>query len=324
MSDRPLVSIIVPVYGTEPYLPRCIESIMRQSYRCIEIILIDDQSPDGCPQICDSYAQRDHRIVAVHQENKGVCGARNTGLKRAKGEYILFVDSDDELHDNAVEVLLADREQYDADIVSGIKTIVSPDGRRSHHESTDEQYTVYRGDAALLLSLNGDSNTNSACSKLFRKSFIENILFVEGKNVHEDGFFVFQCYARRPVLVQHNIPVYSYHLRADSNSRQRFSDKYLAMLYFCEQKNRIILEQFPQYTDQAHNMEVRVNLQLLDLLCRTADRQYREVQSRCIKTVRRLYRYHRPINRHHQMLARIVRFGLYPVYKRAVRAKYFR
>ena len=301
MNVDSLVSIIVPVYGTEAYLPECIESITAQTYSDIELILVDDQSPDGCPQICDAYAQKDDRITVIHQKNTGVSGARNTGIRHSRGAYLMFVDSDDGLFPNAVETMLADMWEHGADIVSAAELQT---GR-------------------LLLSLAGQRNTNSVHSKLLRRDFIDGLFFTEGKNIHEDGFFLFQCYLRKPVLVQHNVLVYRYNFRQESSSRDGFSDKYLAMLYFCEQKKKLVAELYPQYTDAVRNMEVRTNLQLLDLLCRTTDPKYRDLQGQCVKTVRRLYLCFRPINRHHKQLARIVKLGLYPLYKFAVRLRYF-
>ena len=91
LNENPLVSIIVPVYGTEPYLSDCIKSILSQTYRNIEVILVDDQSPDKCPEICDSFARKDARVIVIHQENKGVSSARNVGLSIAKGFFITFL-----------------------------------------------------------------------------------------------------------------------------------------------------------------------------------------------------------------------------------------
>jgi glycosyltransferase involved in cell wall biosynthesis len=91
----PVISIIVPVYKVEPYLRRCIDSILAQGFTDFECILIDDGSPDNCPTICDEYMEKDKRIVVIHQENKGVSAARNAGLNRAQGKWIGFVDSDD-------------------------------------------------------------------------------------------------------------------------------------------------------------------------------------------------------------------------------------
>lgn len=318
-----LVSIVVPVYGTEAYLPACVESICNQTYKNIQIILVDDQSPDRCPEICDTYAQDDSRIQVIHQENQGVSGARNTGLHYAIGDYIMFVDSDDELYPDAVKILVEDVRRYDADIVSATQKIVNND-RRVISANEDGGCVVLQGEAPLRLSLAGDETTISACAKLFKAAFLKDVCFYEGKNIHEDGFFLFQCCLKEPVWVQHNIAVYQYNLRDGSNSRQQFSDKYLAMLYYCDRKKALLEESCYQYADQVRNMEVRTNLQMLDLLCSTTNKKYKALSKQCVNTVRELYAYHVPINGHHQKLAWIVKHGLYPVYKCAVRLKYYR
>ncbi len=320
---RDLVSIIVPVYGTEAYLSACVDSIRKQTYENLQIILVDDQSPDGCPEICDRYAEQDERITVIHQENKGVSGARNAGLRCAAGDYIMFVDSDDALYPNGVDLLLSDARAYGADIVSATKRVVDNNGRVAS-SCEDGEISVCRDEEALLLSLSGDKNTNSACAKLFRAEFIRDCAFDEGKHINEDGFFIFKCYLKGPVLVQHNTAIYQYNVVEGSNSRNLFSDKYFSMLYFCHRKKELIERLFPQYIAQAYNMEVRTNLQFLQVLCRTNDKKYRNTHKESVKTVRRLYRYHKPIHDHHKKLAWIVAHGLYPVYKAMVRLKYYR
>ena len=323
MDHNAMVSIIVPVYGTEAYLPACIDSLCNQSYSNIQIILVDDQSPDRCPEICDSYAERDSRIVVIHQNNKGVSGARNTGMAAATGDYLMFVDSDDILYQEAIEILINDMYEYDADIVSAVKSITNSEGEIISTVNNDSAVTLFQGKEPLILSLKGDLDTYSACAKLFKSSFIKDICFQEGKDVNEDGFFVFECYLKAPKLVQHNIPVYQYNQRVGSNSRQVFSEKYFSMLYFCERKKEL-LAGHPQFDSQLKNMEVRVNLQLLDLLCRPTDKNYKDLERKCIHTVCSLYKYHQPINNHHKKLSRIVVWGIYPLYKLAVRFKYYR
>lgn len=322
-DSNALVSIIVPVYGTEEYLPACIESICKQTYKNLQIILVDDNSPDRCPEICDAYAEKDPRIMVIHQENKGVSGARNTGIHHAIGEYIMFVDSDDELYPDAVADLLFVAMQYEADVVSGMYNLTDSNGNATTLYENDK-LTIYRDNEPLLLSLKGDPNTESVWAKLFRNELIQDIHFEEGKNIHEDGFFVFQCYLKKPLLVQKNTSVYRYNIREGSSSRQVFSEKYLSMLYFLERKKSLINETSPQYIECIYNMEARTNLQLLDILCSSTDGNYKELQRTCIKTVRALYKYHTPINGHHKKLAWIVAHGLYPLYKFAVRLKYYR
>ena len=98
-----MVSIIVPIYNVEQYISKCIESILAQTYRDFELILVDDGSPDNCGKICDEYAKQDSRVHVIHQENSGLSAARNAGIDDAKGEYIMFVDSDDFITDNMLE-----------------------------------------------------------------------------------------------------------------------------------------------------------------------------------------------------------------------------
>ena len=114
---NPLVSIIVPIYKVEPYLCRCLDSIVNQTYTNLEIILVDDGSPDGCPQICDEYAAKDKRIVVIHKENGGLSDARNAGLDICKGDYISFVDSDDWVDEKYIEQLIKPNSKNQYDIV---------------------------------------------------------------------------------------------------------------------------------------------------------------------------------------------------------------
>lgn len=317
-----LVSVIVPVYKAEPYLSACIESIRRQTHKNLEIILIDDGSPDGCPRICDEYAERDARIYVIHQENRGVSAARNVGLEHAKGEFFAFVDSDDELMPHAVEFLLCDMHEHNADMVSAVKSSVLPDGTVAC-QYEDHALHVYKGLDMLKLSLDGERQTNSACAKLFRREIFGHLRYVEGKNINEDGFFLFQCYTLKPTVVQHNESIYLYYIRSNSNSKNAFSDKYFDMLCFCELKKEIIERDFPELTDKLVTMEVSVHLFFLEILCRTTDAKYKSAQRASIQVVKKNYRIFECMNKHERKMAWIVAHGFYPVYKLLVRIKYY-
>ena len=117
MEQSPCVSVIVPVYKVAAYLPRCVDSILAQTWRNLEIILVDDGSPDECGSICDVYAEKDPRIRVIHKENGGLSSARNAGLDTASGEYIGFVDSDDWIEPEMYARMLALMEKYDAKMV---------------------------------------------------------------------------------------------------------------------------------------------------------------------------------------------------------------
>ena len=112
-----LISVIIPVYKVEKYLEQCVESVRQQTYSNIEIILVDDGSPDKCGKICDEYACKDKRIKAIHQNNMGLSVARNTGVEYSKGEYLVFIDSDDYIHPKLLEISYREAKKYNCDLV---------------------------------------------------------------------------------------------------------------------------------------------------------------------------------------------------------------
>lgn len=117
MSDMPLVSVVIPVYNTEKYLTRCLDSVLAQTYKNLEIIIVNDGSPDGSPALCDAYAQKDARIKVIHQENRGLAGAVKRGIEASLGGYIGFVDSDDFVAEDMFEKLAAAATEHNADLV---------------------------------------------------------------------------------------------------------------------------------------------------------------------------------------------------------------
>ncbi|MBQ7965949.1 MAG: glycosyltransferase family 2 protein [Ruminococcus sp.] len=320
---EPLVSVIVPIYNAKQYLPQCIESVLNQSYNNIELILVDDGSTDNSFEVCNEYCKSDNRVIAVRQENTGVSGARNKGIDLAKGEYIAFVDSDDELMADGIKLLVEDAIKYDADMVSAVKRIINPDGS-VYSPYDDGKCMIYEGVESVELSLDGERQTNSACAKLFKKSFLGDIRFAEGRSINEDGFFLFECYVKLPKLVQHNICIYNYYVRSNSSTRSGFSEKYFDMLYFCDRKREIINELFPQLNQKMTNQEVTTNIFFLEALCKTKDKAYTKYQKDSIKLIRKNYKSYTTMNEHERKMARIIRYGFYPLYKVAVRLVYYR
>lgn len=153
-SDKPLVSVIVPVYKVEQYLDQCVESIVNQTYKNLQIILVDDGSPDGCPQICDKWARKDCRIEVIHQENRGLSVARNSGLKQAVGGWILFVDSDDLLNISLVDLALSTSDGADIVIYDHLRAEEFDQSVISHtvHYVSDTVVTIsgYQGMMEIL------------------------------------------------------------------------------------------------------------------------------------------------------------------------------
>ena len=138
--ENPKVSILVPIYNVEKYLPRCIESVLSQDFRDYELILVDDGSPDRCPQICDEYAKKDSRIKVVHKRNGGLVSARLAGFMEARGEYVMHVDSDDYLLPNAISTLYNEAKEGDYDVVKSRPLREDENGKR-----WQENYMINEG-----------------------------------------------------------------------------------------------------------------------------------------------------------------------------------
>lgn len=178
-----LVSVIVPIYKVEKYLEKCLDSIIKQTYKNTEIILVDDGSPDKCGEICDTYINKDNRIKVFHKKNGGLSDARNYGLKKSIGEYILFVDSDDSIEPKMIETLVNTLEKNKSDIsMCGFKIIQND---TSKHNQWFDQDTVLSKEEALKLLLENRIITSHAWNKLYKRNIIEKFPFPEGK-LYED------------------------------------------------------------------------------------------------------------------------------------------
>ena len=139
-----LISVIVPIYKVEDYLDRCIQSLVNQTYKNLEIILVDDGSPDDCPRICDEWEKRDHRIKVIHQENKGLSAARNVAMRICTGEYLIFVDGDDVISNDMIESLYQASQKTKADCIFCQYEMIGPNEKEFHStkEIEDEGFVV--------------------------------------------------------------------------------------------------------------------------------------------------------------------------------------
>ncbi len=217
-----LVSVIVPVYKVEEYLEECIASIVSQTYQNLEIILVDDGSPDNCPWMCDEWANRDSRIKVIHKENGGLSDARNAGIDICTGAYIAFVDSDDYIKPDMIQKLYAALIRENADIAAcGILTC---DGDK--HTAWGCKDVVGTPEEIYALLYNDTAYPVAAWNKLYRHSCWEALRFPVGKTC-EDAFTTYQLIhnARRIVMVPEAL--YCYRIRPGSIMTSSFSLKKL-------------------------------------------------------------------------------------------------
>ena len=191
--SAPLISIIIPIYNVEPYLRRCLDSITSQTYTNLEIILVDDGSPDSCPQICDEYAAKDNRIIVIHKANGGLSDARNTGTKLANGEYIFYLDADDEIPPDSISLLIEQVRLHPS-----VELVIGEMQSSPHSKAYD---TFYLKDSdyinsnlwvrKLFFRIHNRLPVN-ACNKLINKQFlVQNHLFFEKGLIHEDELWMF-------------------------------------------------------------------------------------------------------------------------------------
>ena len=232
------VSVIVPIYNVEPYLKRAVDSICNQTYSNLEIILVDDGSPDNCGKICDEYAALDARIKVIHKENGGLSDARNAGLDVAGGEYIAFVDSDDYIAADYVAVLLDALQKNDADVAMCSYALTSsedPDEAVFDCSDTDDHTrddSVEICDRKELLSNLYDANHRDATyfivswNKIYKASLWDGIRFPKGK-IHEDEATTYRIYDRTKKGVYLHRPLYGYFSAPDSITRSSFNLKRL-------------------------------------------------------------------------------------------------
>lgn len=209
-----LISIIVPIYKVEPYLNKCVQSIVDQSYRNLEIILVDDGSPDYCPAICDVWAEKDSRIKVLHKENGGLSDARNAGLAIATGEYISFIDSDDYIALDFIAKLYAAIMQTGADIAECATAYVDGDGNILRNRNAAPAAEMDKLEALRRLVLE-DGVYQTVWNKLYRRELIDGILFEKGK-YHEDDFWTYQVFDRMEKLTLVDKPLYFYLQRSGS------------------------------------------------------------------------------------------------------------
>lgn len=232
MTENPLISIVVPIYQVEKFLPRCIESIQKQTYSNIEILLVDDGSPDACPDICEAYAKDDPRIRVIHQENGGLSAARNTGIAAAKGEYIGFVDSDDYIEPVMYEKLYRIMQKEHAVLGIANYDYVDEDGKpwkQAKWQSPLED-GILSGKQVLARILQDQGwYYVTAWNKLYHADLWKDLRYPPGK-IHEDEFVAHRIYLRSAVIASTGEVLYHYVQNGKSIMNTGYSVKRLDRL----------------------------------------------------------------------------------------------
>lgn len=230
MKQEGEITVIIPVFKVEQYLDRCVKSVVNQTYENLEIILVDDGSPDFCPQQCDLWSKKDSRIHVIHKDNGGLSSARNAALDIARGKYIYFLDSDDFITRNAMEVLISAMSENEADIVSSAFTEV-PDGVEDNIEDISAEcvFLTYSNIAFYSQKI-----SNHACGKLYDARLFQDIRYPLNRN-YEDIATTYKVYDKAKKVLHTDTGIYFYRMREEGISHV-FSKKNIEDLKWAYQK----------------------------------------------------------------------------------------
>lgn len=252
---KPLISVIVPVYKVEAYLGRCVSSIQAQTYPNIEIILVDDGSPDNCGKLCDEYAQNDLRIRVIHKANGGLSSARNAGIDAAAGEYLGFVDSDDWISVDMYEKLYSLIEKYDVPLAYGGRFDYSS---RTHTESIGlcpPREEVVTGEEMVRRIFTWDHLDSAACDKLYHRDLFENIRYPLGI-IGEDIPTTYRLAMKAEKAVACPLPFYHYFHREGSITTTAVSDRDFVHVQVVFDVEKDVCTRWPQLTEYAHYLKI--------------------------------------------------------------------
>ena len=233
--ENQLISIIVPIYNVEKYLKECIESIINQTYKNIEIILVDDGSPDNCGKICDEYSQRDKRIILIHKENGGLSDARNKGIDIAKGDYLTFIDSDDFVNIDYIEKLYNSIKLNNTKLAQCGISKVNENNEIIEKLNYDENYI--KTSHEILNELYGKHLIENVVvwNKMYAKELFENIRFPVGK-IHEDEFTTYKIFYSVDRISLLSDCLYNYRQTNESIIGKKFNKKRLNLLEALEER----------------------------------------------------------------------------------------
>lgn len=251
-KQRDLVSIIVPVYNVEKYLEKCLDSLIKQTYRNLQIILVDDGSGDSSGTICDRYAGQDNRIQVIHKKQSGVSAARNTGLEAATGSYLCFADSDDWIDENMIEIMYENMIKEKAQISVIGYDMVWEDGR-SQKKSDENACYVWNQREAIAQWMTQKIFKGFMCDKMFAREIFAGIRFPEDRSYMEDVAIGLDLFARADKVVYSGKIGYHYLQRQGSATNSGFQERELLGIAEAEKMIRFSKEHQGLYDREAYS-----------------------------------------------------------------------
>ena len=311
MND-PLISVIIPVYKAEGYLERCVGSIRNQKYRNLEIILVDDGSPDESGAMCDRFAQEDSRIRVLHEKNGGPASARNAGLNAMTGEYVAFVDSDDDIIPDMFRNLYDLCREHHADIACCNTIKVNDRGPCGYFNDNLNDFLILNKKEAVRELMENYRVTDSLWDKLYHKRIFEGLRMIEGV-LYEDFDILCQCMHRADRVVYTGKPMYHYYLSQNSVMRSAFKAKQFDIMEMSRKRLAFLQQEYPEFMDVAYSKHVELGFEML-YRSRVA-RDCKEIRKELDRELRQILKDHPnlPMTRNNRIKVFFFRMGL-PVF----------
>lgn len=291
MDREKKISVIVPVYNVEALLPRCVDSVLSQQGVALEVILVDDGSPDGSGKICDAYREKDPRVRVIHKENGGLSSARNAGIDAATGEYLAFVDSDDWIEPDTYRNMLELTEKYRAKLVCAGRYDVNGRTGEKRLGLCPKKEEVISSEEMVGRIFLWDGCDSSACDKLYHRSLFETFRYPLGK-LSEDVAVTYRIVLQAQRVVMYPRPVYNYCHRPNSiTTEKRISEKTFHFSQHTEEIYAYIREYHPVILPQAGYLRVRSLAHILLLLEQSPAQVRKEFASRYLHARKELRKF---------------------------------
>lgn len=260
---KDLISVVIPVYKVEKYLNKCIDSVINQTYTNLEIILVDDGSPDNCGKICDEYAKNDKRISVIHKKNGGLSDARNAGIDIAKGIYITFIDSDDYVESNYIEILYNSITKNNTDMAISSHKVIYENG--TILDKATEENSISKPKEVLKRILYDDGIDLSAWAKLYKTELFENIRYPKNR-LFEDAATTYKLIDKCNEISIVSKSTYNYIIRNNSITNNSFTIKKMDLIMSTEEMCGYIKNKYPELERAADRRQMYAYLSTLSQL----------------------------------------------------------
>ncbi len=269
-----LVTVIIPVYNVEDYLKKCIESVLSQTYKNLEVFLVDDGSTDNCPQICDKFASKDSRVIVIHKKNEGQGVARNVALDKCKGEYIAFVDSDDLIKPNMIEAMVGAIERNNADIA--LCGIAVNNGIKLHDEPVFSNEVCWNTEQLMKEYVTTPNVHTGPCNKVYKKALFDNIRFPKF-TANEDAYIMHSVLGRCKKAVHIGECMYIQNIRPNSTEQSSFSERKLALLDCAQSLSDYYKSNFPDLYKFVAYKKINDSAVLMSAIIEADYKKYKDI-----------------------------------------------